>query len=288
MINGQAAVFLSCSEAFKPGLGRALASELASSGVQGVLVSDAPLLIGDDASPDGKVERYLDVSDAFVALCTPDDRLRDGRIHCRQNVIDEIQRARQKAHLRRRVMIFKDVQVTLPSNIGLTYTSFEAASTAGIGNLVLQQLAVWQVLGASTEATHESDVGKESFALGTGRRSHVWLLSNLADPVTIEILKLLLERPRAQKHLVAEIGVASSTISRRIGSLEDLGLVRRDGLRAPCYLPLADETRRLLAASMDLASKIAADLADRAAADARELSRTILRPVSDTRVDRSA
>jgi hypothetical protein len=50
----------------------------------GVIVSEEPLLPRTPGDPDSKVESYLDASDAFVALCTPDDQLEDDTVQCRQ------------------------------------------------------------------------------------------------------------------------------------------------------------------------------------------------------------
>jgi len=292
VLEGRPTVFLSCSEAYKLTVGRSVASELASTGIYGVVLSDAPLLIGDDGSPDGKVERYLDVADAFVALCTPDDRLRSGQVHCRQNIIDEIQRARQKPHLRNRIILFKDALVTLPSNLGLTYVRFDASRASGLGGVVRRQLLAWQVVGAETDISQGANARKSDVATTTsGRVASMGLrglLSTLADPIAREIVTHLLDEPQTQKALGAALGVAASTITRRVRTLEDTGLVARDSVRGPCYLTFPDATRRVLLASAELAASSALHHAELVEADARTLRSAMLRPVPDASSSRVA
>jgi hypothetical protein len=78
MLRGQATVFLSCSEKFKERVALPIRQAPRDRGVFGVIVSEEPLLPRTSGDPDSKVESYLDASDAFVALCTPDDVLQDG------------------------------------------------------------------------------------------------------------------------------------------------------------------------------------------------------------------
>jgi hypothetical protein len=114
----------------------------------GVIVSEEPLMPRTSGDPDSKVESYLDASDAFVALCTPDDQLQDGTVQCRQNVIDELQRARQKPQLRQKIQVFKEPSVRLPSNINPTYERLDVNDVAPVAELIVRQLGSWGVLAA--------------------------------------------------------------------------------------------------------------------------------------------
>ncbi len=87
MLNGRVVVFLSCSEKFKQDVALPVRDGLARHGVHGVIVSEEPMLPRTSGEPESKIEAYLDASDAFVALCTPDDQLQGGSFHCRLNII---------------------------------------------------------------------------------------------------------------------------------------------------------------------------------------------------------
>ena len=98
MLRGQVAVFLSCSEKFKPKLAWPVRDALAGEGLYALITSDEPPLpdIRPPAAPaaGAKTESYLDAASAFVALCTADYELSDGSQYPRANIIDEIQQAR--------------------------------------------------------------------------------------------------------------------------------------------------------------------------------------------------
>lgn len=158
MLKGQATVFLSCSERFKSKIALPVRQALRVRGVFAVIVSEEPLLPRTAGDPDSKVESYLDASDAFVALCTPDDELGDGAIQCRQNVIDELQRARQKPHLRGRVQVFKEPSVHLPSNTNPTYESLDLDNVEPVTELVVRQLEAWGILGRPPERMRPASI----------------------------------------------------------------------------------------------------------------------------------
>jgi len=145
LLNGQATVFLSCSERFKAQVATPIRVALAEHRIFAVIVSEEPLLPFTSGDPDSKVDSYLDASDAFVALCTPDDRLSDGTSQCRQNIISEIERAR-KTHLRERIQVFKEPTVRLPSNINPTYEQLAVDDVSPLTDLIVRQLEVWGVL----------------------------------------------------------------------------------------------------------------------------------------------
>jgi hypothetical protein len=147
VLDGKATLFLSCSEKFKEQVARPLRELLATEDIHAIIVSDEPQLAGTLEGPDSKIDSYLDASDAFVAVCTPDDRLDDGTIQCRPNIVDEIQRARAKSHLRARIQVLKAPTVQLHSNINPTYDDLDVNDVEGAAELVLAQLHAWNVVG---------------------------------------------------------------------------------------------------------------------------------------------
>jgi len=142
VLNGKATVFLSCSSFFKLTVAYPFSDALERIDMQGVILEDAPI-IGERWEPEEKLELYLNKSDAFLALCTPDDHLDDGSIQTRPNIIDEIARARGKGHLRDRMAIFKEVSVKLPSNINPTYERLEVEDPTRAIDRFLAQLLAW-------------------------------------------------------------------------------------------------------------------------------------------------
>lgn len=147
MLDGRPVVFLSCSEKYKERVAAELRDALAEVGIWGVIVSDEPLPVRVGWEPGNKVEAYMNASDAVVALCTADDRLADGTMQTRQNIIDEIRLARERPNLRDKVFVAKARGVRLPSNINPTYEQIEPSDLAPLISLVLGQLREWGVVG---------------------------------------------------------------------------------------------------------------------------------------------
>ena len=146
MLGGRPTVFLSCSEKYKTSVAMPVKEELSRYGVYAVIVSQEPQPAGVDWDPDDQVEYFLNGSDALVALCTPDDRLDDGTVQSRQNIISEIERARQKPHLRNKIQILKSPEVRLPSNINPLYERLDPGAPAGSFSVIVRQLTEWGVL----------------------------------------------------------------------------------------------------------------------------------------------
>jgi hypothetical protein len=119
---------------------------VAEIGVHGVIVSDEPALPQTCWTADDKVDSYLDASDAFLALCTGDDQLTDGTIQCRPNIIDEIERARQRPNLRYKIIVFKAASVRLPSNINPIYEQLDPWNISAANELIARQLETWGVI----------------------------------------------------------------------------------------------------------------------------------------------
>jgi pimeloyl-ACP methyl ester carboxylesterase len=134
-------VFISCSELQKEALARPFRTLLASSGVPGFIVSDAPRPEGA-WTPEDKVDAYLDRSDAVVVFATGDLEAGEDR-YTRPNIGDEIGRARSKPHLRNRVCVLKEHGVTLPSNINPAYESLDLAHPEEGFERALAQLREW-------------------------------------------------------------------------------------------------------------------------------------------------
>ncbi len=146
MLRGQVAVFLSCSEKFKHAVAWPVRDALAERGMHGIIVSDEPPLPGGGQDPDAQVESYLNASSAFVALCTEDYGLSDGTTFPRANIIDEIQRASGRPHLRDRSQVLKSPAVLLPSSIRATYDRLDVTRPAGAVQVIMRQLAEWGVV----------------------------------------------------------------------------------------------------------------------------------------------
>jgi hypothetical protein len=148
MLSGRVAVFISCSHDFKERVARPICDALAARDIQGIIVEDEPLLPGASGDPESKVDAYLEASDAFVVLATPDDQLTDGTVQTRQNIIDEHGRARSRPNLRERIQVFKTPHVKLPSNINPTYEQLDVSDVSQIPDLIFRQLDAWGLLDA--------------------------------------------------------------------------------------------------------------------------------------------
>ena len=154
MLEGKTAVFLSCSHTFLDRLAWPIRRGLDADGYRAVIVEDEPLLPHTGWEPDAKVNAYLDASEAMVALCTPDNRVtspkrlrlwHQRRMECRQNIIDEIERARHRSSLKDVVYIMKEASVTLPSNINPTTDELSVNDPAAALALIRRQLETWGV-----------------------------------------------------------------------------------------------------------------------------------------------
>jgi hypothetical protein len=147
MLDGRPVVFLSCSEKYKERVARKLRDALYEVGVWGVIVSDEPLLTRVGWEPGNQVDAYMNASDAMVALCTADDPLADGTVQTRENIIHEIGLARERPHLRDKVLVAKAREVRLPSNINPTYERLDPSDLGPLISVVLRQLRAWGVVG---------------------------------------------------------------------------------------------------------------------------------------------
>jgi hypothetical protein len=145
VLHGQVAVFLSCSEKFRPGLAWPVRDTLAAQGLRVIIISEAPPL-GSASGEETSAEPYLDASSAFVALCTADYELSDGSKYPRANIIDEIQEALGRPHLRDHAQVLKAPGVLLPSDITPTYDSLDVTKPAVAAEVILKQLQQWGIV----------------------------------------------------------------------------------------------------------------------------------------------
>jgi predicted nucleotide-binding protein len=151
--NGRMMVFISCSEKARVAVARPLRELLNTQGLHGVIVSEMPIPRGTDWSPEQKVDAFLTESTAMLALCTADDQhAPDGTWHPRQNVIDEIGRARRLPHLALRVMVVKEGGVQLPSNINPTWEHVDRDNLAPTFESIVTQLEEWGMLNTPRTA----------------------------------------------------------------------------------------------------------------------------------------
>lgn len=149
MLEGRTTVFLSCMDAFADQLARPIRDQLTDLGYRAIIVTDEPSPRGS-FDPESKVNAYIEASDAFVALCTHDDRVPGNTA---QNIIDEIGRARSHPSLREVVCVLKEGNVKLPSNINPVWNSLEADKAAAAFRVIHRQLEAWGVVPTQARAT---------------------------------------------------------------------------------------------------------------------------------------
>jgi hypothetical protein len=147
MLRGQVAVFLSCSEKFKEAVARPVRDALAGHGLRVIIVSDEPPLPGS-GSQRARAEPYLDASSAFAALCAADYELSDGSKYPKASIVEEIEQALSRPHLRDRAQILKAPGVLLPSHITPSYDALDVAKPAVAAEVILKQLQHWGIAEA--------------------------------------------------------------------------------------------------------------------------------------------
>lgn len=148
MLAGRVVVFLSCMHACKEQFAAPIRDLLNALGYHAVIVEDEPLLRGS-FDPESKVGKYIEASDAFIALCTDDVR---NPGNTAQNIIDEIGRARAHPKLREVVLILKELQVSLPSNIYPVWESIDHTEPDAAFILIRRQLDAWNIVPTTTPA----------------------------------------------------------------------------------------------------------------------------------------
>lgn len=201
MYNGRATIFLSCSEKFKDQVAIPIRDALQARGINGIIVSDEPLPRNTDWNPDEKVDGFLNLCDAFVVLATPDDELRDGRVQTRQNVVDEIRRARERPGLAARSIVYKVKGVTLHSNINPTHEPLDIESPTAIIPGLIRQLQEWGILGTPTpsrrsDASEQPSADVLRFMAGLGLGDH--------DDAELRVYHLSLTKDRLDRQRMIE------------------------------------------------------------------------------------
>ena len=149
MLGERSVVFLSCMDAFADQLARPIRDRLNALGYRTIIVTDEPLLRGS-FDPESKVNAYIEASDAFVALCTHDDRLPGSTA---QNIIDEIGRARSHPSLREVVCVLKEDKVKLPSNINPVWNALDLDKPEVALGVIRRQLEAWGIVPTLPRAT---------------------------------------------------------------------------------------------------------------------------------------
>jgi hypothetical protein len=135
-------VFISVSEKFRTSLGDRLKRLLEANRFNGVIVTEAPLPPGA-FDPEGKVEAYLRLSVAVIVLATPDEINEKGEARTRQNIADEIGRARSMDHLRTRIVVLKERSVLLHSNVNPAHEPLNLADPMPAFHAAMTQLRIW-------------------------------------------------------------------------------------------------------------------------------------------------
>ena len=226
MLDAQPTVFVSHSEKFKETVAIPFRDHLAVLGVKAVLVSDMPLPAQAGSEPDAKVDYYLNSSDMFVALLTPDDELQSGAFHARPNITDEISRARERPHLRNRIQIFKAPNVAIHSNINPTYEQLDVSNIGALFPIFERQAIEWGVLPSDRSGTAKPAVGPVG-PTGEGSRESA-SPSNTASQQLAVAIKSFLSTPATEDSKspapAARVHLAASVALAQIGSADLYGV----------------------------------------------------------------
>lgn len=222
MLRGQVAVFLACSERSKQALAWPVRDALAKHDLRAIIVADEPWLPNTGGDHEAKIESYLTACSAFVALCTADYELSDGTMYSRANVIDEIQRAEARPHLRERSQILKSPGVLLPSDINSTYDGLDPASPAIAAEVILQRLAEWGVASQPTGPPAPPQV-TEAAAAGEMAALVAGLQPTDHEEARLRVYELLREQDEGQRREIAralhrELMEAGDTDRQRIAA----------------------------------------------------------------------
>jgi DNA-binding IclR family transcriptional regulator len=101
------------------------------------------------------------------------------------------------------------------------------------------------------------------------------LFEVLADDVCRDLLRALLreDEPQTQRQLCAALKLNSSTVSRRMAEMEELGIVHRRSSHAPYEIQFPGKVREILLSAIGLRRMAL----ERQAAEAAEQERDLLR-----------
>jgi hypothetical protein len=230
MLKAKPTVFISHSEAAKAAVARPFQEFVESRGLHGVLVGEEPLPDAGAGDPRSKVYYFLNHSQMFVALMTPDSELVDGKVQTRQNIILEIGAALERPHLKDRVLVFHAPNVELPSNINPVYRPLDPDNVSASFSDFEKQARVWQLLDSTPEESapvrpsspdaelpREEDANPASVAQAAAALSH---LAGLLSGSDVE----------EDEPTIARAFLAASTALALIRSSEPLGVHEMNGL----------------------------------------------------------
>jgi hypothetical protein len=250
VIEGRPTVFISYSEAAKATVAVPFKEFVDSLGLYGLLVGEEALPEPGALDPREKVNHFLDEAQMFVALVTPDDRTEAGEVHTRPNIILELGAALDRDHLARRVQVFKDPTVTLPSNINPVHDPLDPGRVEETFVLFERQARTWGLLpqrprpGPATQPTApEQQAAPPAAGEATGAAAAVAALSGLAELIEGGPEERAGEIA-ARAHLAATAALAQRRSSEPLGVHELNGLYRDRAKVEPDY----SEQRELLRA----------------------------------------
>lgn len=253
MIEGKPTVFISYSEAEKSTVAIPFREYLASLGLYGILVGEEPLPeAASDWDPEAKVTHFLDGSQMFVALATPDETVKDGKA-TRQNIIDEIRMARERSHLRNKIQIFKAPSVDLPSNINPTHDPLDPEDIAKAFPVFKRQAREYQLLksqqavpGPEEPSTPEPDSVSDSASDGEALKQAAYALKQLATLLQGTDASDL-GSVAARAHLASSTALATARSADLLGAHEINGLYRDRTSVTPTHSELSHLLRTIVA-----------------------------------------
>ena len=229
MLKFRPTVFISYSEAAKATVARPFQEFVESKGLNGVLVGEEPLPDAGAADPRGKVNYFLNHSEMFVALATPDSELINGEVQTRQNIILEIGAALDRPHLKDRVLVFRAPNVQLPSNFNPVYQPLDPENVSASFSDFEEQARAWQLLGSAPEERTPVEPSSPDAELPKGEDSNPASVSQAA--AALGHLSDLLSGAETEEDepAIARAFLAASTALALIRSSEPLGVHELNG-----------------------------------------------------------
>ncbi len=195
----------------------------------------------------------------FVALLTPDDALANptgaAGYRPRPNVVDELARARERHHLKNRILVFRCDGVELHSNVNPTYESLDLDDLPAAFATFERQAREWQILPEAEVAPSvpappiedRSAPAQASPSQGGARRTEGSdALHRLSDAIDANSTAELDD----WTSLRALLAVAADNARRPQSQLLEATEVNRIWAARPAIRPSDDEARLLLRAML--------------------------------------
>lgn len=104
------------------------------------------------------------------------------------------------------------------------------------------------------------------------------LLEAVAEPVAVQIIRVLAGAELTQTALVARLRLGQSVVSRATKTLRAAGIVESDTPRGPLRLRAQDELRSLLSAADRFSEALLAEDAERQRVTSEQTRRSQIRP----------